>query len=145
MTAKGIIIIFLCIAAFFDLKKRGIPKKYLLAWGVLEISYLVFIVIWEKNVSFLIEGVVGLIPGVLCILISYISKEQMGYGDGCIILLIGFLQGWKIASTSFSLALFLLSIVAAVLLIVKKATRKTRVPFVPFLFMGYICSKLCFG
>ncbi len=145
MIDEGIIILFLCIAAIFDVKKRGIPTIYLMLWGIVEVVYLGFIFIWEKNLSFGMDGVVGLIPGVVCILISYISKEQIGYGDGCVMLLIGILAGYRIVFISFVLALFLLSIVATVLLVIKKATRKTRVPFVPYLFIGYICSILCFG
>lgn len=144
MIDEGIIILFLCTAAIFDVKKRGIPTTCLFVWGVVETIYFISMSILERDVSFCIRGVIGLIPGVVCILISYISKEQIGYGDGCVILLIGFLAGYEMAIICFASALFLLSIVAAILLVIKKVTKKTRVAFVPFLFIGYIYSIICF-
>lgn len=144
MISKGIIILFLCVTSIFDMKKRGIPTRCLFLWGVVDIIYLIILSIWQKNMSACIDGMIGLIPGIVCIIVSHISKEQIAYGDGCVMLLIGILAGYKMTIVSFVVALFLLSIVAAVLLVIRRATRKTRVPFVPFLFGGYICSILCF-
>lgn len=144
MIRYGIIITFLVITARYDIKERGIPIKWLLFWAVIEIGYLICFALWKSDFMLWVNGLFGLIPGIVCVFISYVSREQIGYGDGYVIMLIGFLEGYKKAIGSFLIALFLLVIVAAVLLVIRKATKKTRLPLVPFLVFGYLSTIILF-
>lgn len=89
-----------------------------------------------------ISVTVGIVEGLLIILISYLTKEQIGHGDGIIIAATGTLLGWKSNLIMFFSACFMSAIVAVILMIIKKADKKSRIPFVPFLIPGFLISVL---
>lgn len=77
-----------------------------------------------------------LVPGLLMMLISYFTKESVGYGDGLVILAIGSIVGLRKSVEIMFLASLLGGAFSLILLIKKKASSKTAIPFVPFLLIG---------
>lgn len=138
MIESVIVIFFLVLGSIWDVKKKSVPYMYLLLWGIVALVYLISNSLIKKNGDIWITMLFGIIPGIICLLISYVSREQIGYGDGWAILLMGALLGisriMKLLLTAFSL----LTVIAIVLLITKKAKRKSTIPFIPFLFLGYL-------
>ena len=59
-------------------------------------------------------------------------------GDGLILSVTGLGLGFWNNLELFALALFAAALVSIVLLITRLANRKTSIPFVPFLFLGYL-------
>lgn len=77
------------------------------------------------------------IPAGLFWLISSFSKEKfMGSGDADIALAIGLLVGWPLILTSYYFAFITGSIWGVFLLLTKRGTMKSEVPFGPFLIAG---------
>lgn len=95
---------------------------------ILTIGYILIAV---KPAGFIYYA--GLIPGMCMLLISFASNQSVGYGDGLTILMLGLLVGFKLCVGILCLSLFLISIYSIVLLIIKKANRKTTIPYIPFL------------
>lgn len=78
-----------------------------------------------------------LLPGGVMLLLAWLTRESIGYGDGFVVLCLGcFLDFWKIVDICMA-ALTLSGFVALFMLLVKKKNRKTQMPFVPFLLVGY--------
>ena len=75
----------------------------------------------------------------------WITREGMGYGDSWSILILGIYLGvWKLLEV-LSTAFMLLGAAAVICLVGKKMSRKYRLPFLPFLAAGYLCSILAGG
>ena len=90
-----------------------------------------------------LESLHGITVGFLLILCSFFTKGQIGMGDGIIFCLTGLECGfWKNISLLFVSLLFS-AIVSAILLLSKKAGRKTRIPLVPFIMASYIFVRFC--
>lgn len=80
--------------------------------------------------------------GVLLLFFCRFSKEAMGMADGILILVCGVAFGlYETAALCFFAALYA-GIFSAVLLITHKAGRKSRIPFLPFLLLGYVTMAL---
>lgn len=82
------------------------------------------------------------IPGALFLILSYISRERVGYGDGFLLLSLGSWLGVWDTFLMLTGALILCSGCCIVLLLTKKAGRKDEVPFIPFMLISFVAS-LC--
>lgn len=82
--------------------------------------------------------ITGLTIGLILIVISKITKDQIGIGDGlifcCTGLGIGFFHNLYLLLYSLSLA----AIYAGFMIVVYRKNRKYSLPFVPFICFGYI-------
>lgn len=80
----------------------------------------------------------GLMPGVLLLMLAFISRQQVGSGDGWTVLGLGL---WL---SPAALALLVAgagaagAVAAAVLLVLRKARFQRKIPFIPFLLGGYL-------
>lgn len=142
MVASFIITGFLIWGSVWDLKKKCIPFYYLYCFGGVVVCYLLIKGLVKQNVEILLVALKGAIPGGISLLLSYVSKEQIGYGDGVVIVFIGMLLGISKVVGIFWIALLLLVFFSVCLLIAKKAKKKTEVPFLPFLLLGNILMSL---
>ncbi len=83
------------------------------------------------------------VGGVLC-LISVISKGQIGLGDAMLFCLTGLTVGFggniQILFYSFLFA----AVVSGYLMFVRRKNKKYKLPFVPYLFLGY-CLVAAYG
>lgn len=83
----------------------------------------------------------GAAVGLSVLLCSILGKEQIGTGDGILLLLLGIFCGRKVLWVLW-LASLTGSAKAIYLLITKKGSKKTRFAFVPALGVGYAVSLL---
>ena len=81
----------------------------------------------------LADGLWGLLPGALVVLLAFLSRQAIGYGDGMILGACGCWLGMKRTLEIFFLASVGAAVFAGILLLRKKADRKDRLPFLPFL------------
>lgn len=126
-----ITMIILGIAALQDIRTKTIPFWMLAAAGSVAIL--------SSSVD-IMDGIIkwyawipALIPGLSLLLIAYLSKEAIGYGDGLMILLLGPVFGLTRMTAGVCLAFFLSSFFSIALMMLHKAKRKTTFPFIPFL------------
>lgn len=76
-------------------------------------------------------------PGGILLLLSLVSRESIGYGDGLILCAIGILIGGAETVTLFCHALFLCGIFSGFIFLFQKAGGKKRIPFVVFMLPSY--------
>ena len=126
-------LVFLGIGALWDVRMRSVSMGYL--WlgtlGGIFLQAFTGRILWQLWAA-------GLGCGFLFLLLSKYSGERFGYGDSWMILNLGMLLGiWKLLAVLAS-AFAGAFLAAAVGMWRKKYTRKSAIPFLPFLLVGYV-------
>lgn len=122
--------------AGIDIKRKSIPVLPVLGLGV---TLLAFRLTEAETAK---ELLCGFLPGIVLTLISFFSKEGIGMGDALVLLCLGAGYRWEKVTAMLFGALCLAAVFSLVLLILKKADRKTELPFLPFLFFGWCIVML---
>ena len=79
----------------------------------------------------------GMIPGAILLILGLITK-MVGYGDGMAIMAMGAYMGVRKCLVMLTIAMFLMAVCSLVLLAAKKVTKNTKLPFLPFLTIGWL-------
>ena len=87
----------------------------------------------------------GVMIGVVLMMFARFSKEAIGMADAVIILVCGAAFGLMETVAFTFLATLYAGGCSAVLLLAKKAGKKSRIPFLPFLLFGYITMRVILG
>ena len=77
------------------------------------------------------------VPGLVWLLLGWMTRESIGYGDGLVLLCMGGFMGISQLVRMWFAAITMAGLVAIFLLVVRHMQRKAELPFVPFLLMGY--------
>lgn len=128
----------LLIGSVYDWKYFSLPV-WLLAVSVLGgICGVMYSLFWEDATLFSVG--MAFLPGVSALLLSYITREQIGYGDGILLLAMGGSMGLEAVIVAVGIALAASFVVSVTLVVLKKVGRAQKLPFVPFLFLGSIIT-----
>ena len=129
--------IYIAVLSLEDLFKKSVPVALLLA-GILFIPA-GLLTEGAESIS-IADNILGLIPGAVLLVISFVSRGQIGIGDGGLVLMLGASLGIESVIRILTAALLLITIFSGVMLVMRKLKRKSTLPFIPFLFAGYILS-----
>ncbi len=124
--------LMLMAAGIIDFVKKEISVRFI----VVMTAVCVIGALFNRNAT-LGDTVCGMSIGILVLLISQITREQIGRGDGIIITSIGMLLGIRGCFIIVCYAMLFMTFVSIGLILFKKAGRYTKVPFLPALFAGY--------
>jgi len=124
-------LVTLCICAWTDFKRKQIRKEVVFAAAILLTGLTLFS---YQSISAIQS--VNLLPGFFMLLISFLSREKIGYGDGICLILSGLALPWRQFMGSMFFSFILMLILSILLMITKKATWNTKLPYVPFLLIG---------
>lgn len=123
--------ILLGIYAYLDAKERRLPL-WILIVGIVSVFSVCFA---DKQFQFP-YAVSGLFAGVFLMLVSVISRRQIGMADGIVFCMTGLcLDIWQ-NMTLLLVSLILLSVPAAVFFVQGK--KKKELPFLVGVFFGYL-------
>lgn len=128
-----VICLWLFLCSWQDFRKKQINILLILIGFVMIGSNAFFF----ENRSIL-YNILGIIPGFILVLLSFISRGQIGLGDGLIVGIIGLNLGLIKSIVFLSYSLFGAALISILLLTFHMANRKKAIPFVPFLFIGYL-------
>lgn len=131
---KILLILFIGICAVFDIRKKEIPVILILI-GIVFSSGINIWQVYDKSISLADVGT-ALIIGVFLILVSFCTKEKIGYGDGLILIVSGLMLGFYQCFLGLCISLVFSSVCALFLLIAHKMDKNGELPFIPFLFVG---------
>ena len=120
--------LFLSYFAYEDIKTRRLSGKGIFLFAIVGVMISVLFPVYT----------IGQI-----LLVRILSQGGIGAGDGIVVLISGIYLGFQGNCLFLLLALLVSSFYSGVLWIGKKVDRKWRIPFVPFLVVGYI-MKLVF-
>jgi len=125
--------IFLVFATVWDIRKKQIPLVLLVSFMASGVLINIF---WpEYSVA---DIVMGAFVGILLYVVSCVTVGQIGDGDGILFVATGLFIG---GINNFALLLWasvLCAVTAGIMLIVKRAGKKDRIPFVPFVLLAYL-------
>lgn len=129
---KLLVIGLLGVSSWLDIKRKEISTIVLVIFGLIGIILLFS----KRNLTYLsVFG--GILVGIIVLILSYITRGDIGIGDGLILIVTGiFLGGYK----NFELllgALALSAIFSCLLLFINK-NMKQEIPFIPFLLIEYL-------
>jgi len=130
---------FLVVIFVFDLKHFIIPDKVVYPAIILAIIYNIFyFILVIDNFNLLIQCLVSaFLAAAFFLLIVLISKGRwMGIGDIKLSFLMGLVLGWPNILAALFLSFFIGAIAGMGLIIFKKKTLKSEIPFGPFLILG---------
>lgn len=136
------IIIGLLIMGITDIKRKAVPLWMLIIFSAVSIILKVICSIRGTQTIGGIYLIYFIIYVALTMLISVYGK-MLGLADMILIGLVAFLDGFRRALGVFMISLFLVSIFAGVLLILKKVKAKDRIAFLPFILFSYVGVMLC--
>lgn len=138
----GVLLALSCI----DIRTKKIPIAMV---GLLFAAMLGLFMCSEQADQSMAHKVVslltGLLPGGIGLLLSYVTRGRFGAGDAVILLALGIGFGLYKTMLLWITALGIAALLAILLLALKKAERKTELPFVPCLFLSYaLCGGISF-
>lgn len=122
-------LLFLAILVPEDIKEKQICAKTVIIFGFLALACQFA----KGRGNILADIACDLIPGIFLLILSLISKESIGLGDGMAVAVLGLWIGGGKTLMILCIAWMLAGAYAVVRLIRK---RKEPIPFVPFLLLG---------
>lgn len=130
---------YLVVLSVFDGRERKVPMS-LLGGGTLLTIVLVMRDCFSNSNDWhriVLAAVLGLTPGVFMLLSAYVT-HRVGYGDGLALLAVGMLEGYKKCWGLLCISLMIMSFWCIGLLMLRKGTRNTELPYLPFLTVAYL-------
>ena len=123
-----------------DIKEHRLPNSLTLTGFLAGIGVSILLAIKENNFSPLIQSLsAALLAGFAFLLLNLASRGGMGMGDVKLAVMLGALIapfGWQVLVMGFIVAFVLGAIIGLILLMSKRASRKTLIPFGPYLLIG---------
>ncbi len=128
--------IFITIA-FIDFELQIIPNEITIVFLIIAVIYRITIALQGANMLFLYDGLIAAFAAfIVFYLLFVLSKGGMGGGDVKVIFPIGLLVGVEKISLLVLISSVIASLYAFALILLKKANRKTPIPFGTFLAIG---------
>lgn len=129
------IALWLGVLAGIDLRYKKIPYWLLAVSGVIVTCVSVHRVCMVGMQD--MQLLWSVLPGVGMLLIALVSKKA-GWADGIVLVLLGVMVGFRVCAFSFALSMLIISVVSLVLLMLKRVGKNTKIPYLPFLWIGYL-------
>lgn len=133
MWVEILLFCLLGICAVWDGIRREIPLA--VVW-IGMITALVLRVYGAVGDHTWVSALLAVLPGAAFWLLSYITREKVGYGDGWVLMMIGLFAGLQNCFLILLAGLVTESVVALILLAAGKTAGDREIPFVPFLLFG---------
>ena len=146
MWKPWILLEYLGLLSVWDARRKEVPVVALIAGAVMDL--LLFaggLYGGETTYADLIPALLGLFPGAFLLVLAKLTGKA-GEADGIALAIVGAAESYAIAFGTLCTGSFLASLYAIVRVFRKKADRKTELPFLPFLAIGYfVCGVWRFG
>lgn len=135
---KYVMAFFLGAGSAMDLRKREIPAVFLGGFAAAGILMQLWTMLAEKEMGGCAGWMAGGVAGILLMGIAKVTDQAIGYGDAWTAAVLGVWLGILPMMEIVFLGLFLAAGYSAWLFLVKRAGRKHRIAFLPFLMAGYL-------
>lgn len=119
-----------------DIRTQKITNYYLKTGGVISIVSFVVFLCNRDHVDK--QMLLCFLPGLIFLFTAKITKEQIGYGDGYVLLIIGScllnVKIWKV----WEMSILLSTCYTVIFILFRKINRKDKIPFLPFLWLSHL-------
>ena len=133
-----IIFFYLGFCSYTDIKKRII---YLRPAIIISTSLLLICFFTALKTGTTLLFFASFIPGLILVGLSFITNENIGYGDSILLTLCCITTNIQNGLFIILISFIYSSIYSLILLLIGKSGKHT-IPFVPFIFLGYISYLL---
>lgn len=124
--------VFLLINGWTDIKKRQIS---LLSAGLYALTGVVCSAVDGREIR---DFMVPLGISLIFLALGVLTRGQLGLGDGWLLFALSFMLETEEYLKTILVGMMLAAAISGILLIFCRKNRKTEIPLVPFLFLGYI-------
>lgn len=131
-TYRIVLLILLLYSAYTDIKTKEImmvPVYACILMGLLRLA---------TNNSEWLKVIYGLIPGMLMLLFSFVSKGAIGEGDAYLFVAVGMLQGFRMAMDVMIISFLIAAVFSIGSLLLRKIKKSETIAFAPFVLTGYL-------
>lgn len=125
-------LLFLLFSSFLDIRKREISIQVTLLFGLAGVVYSV------RTGRTMTDYLIPLGIGILILGGSVLTRGQVGMGDGWMLLALGCMLRMECYIQMACIGMLLAAAYSGVLMLVFRKNRKTEIPLVPFLLLGYV-------
>lgn len=125
-------LLFLLFSSFLDIRKREISIPVTLLFGLAGVVYSV------RTGRTMTDYLIPLGIGILILGGSVLTRGQVGMGDGWMLLALGCMLRMESYIQMACIGMLLAAAYSGVLMLVFRKNRKTEIPLVPFLLLGYV-------
>ena len=125
-------LLFLLFSSFLDIRKREISIPVTLLFGLAGVVYSV------RTGRTMTDYLIPLGIGILILGGSVLTRGQVGMGDGWMLLALGCMLRMECYIQMACIGVLLAAAYSGVLMLVFRKNRKTEIPLVPFLLLGYV-------
>ena len=87
----------------------------------------------------------ALLPGIGFLLLSWLTRGNIGAGDGCMILVLGAFMDLEEVFAVCTIAISAVGIFGLFLMLGFHKSKNYEIPFFPFLFLGCLLTKIVYG
>ena len=129
--------IVLIPASIRDVRTKKI-NGYICLAGILAALYIRECVLMVDSLTLMTD----MLPGIVIYLIAYLSREKIGKGDALTLMFIGTVSGVEKVMLALFVSFSAAAVLSAVLLVLRKVKKDTKLPFLPFLSLGVIAGGL---
>lgn len=130
-----VILVYIFIAAYIDIKNKYIDI-YLVILG-----FMIAIILYLFMPYNLFELLIGIAVGIIVSIISFCTKQSVGFGDGIILIILGIVFGLSTINI-FLYSIIILLVYSILMFLFIKKYKLSTIPFIPFLFIGIILEIL---
>lgn len=142
MTVIILASVWLVTLSLFDIRYRRVPIWLILLGGILSGGMLIYQ--WRIGESEIADCFFGMIPGIALLLLA-LSTHKAGWADGVVTMFLGSVLGFWQCVLAIMLSLILTSVVSLLLMIFRRVDKGTKIPFIPFLTLGFILGGIVGG
>ena len=125
-------LLFLLFSSFLDIRKREISIPVTLLFGLAGVVYSV------RTGRTMTDYLIPLGIGILILGGSVLTRGQVGMGDGWMLQALGCMLRMECYIQMACIGMLLAAAYSGVLMLVFRKNRKTEIPLVPFLLLGYV-------
>lgn len=80
---------------------------------------------------------IAVVPGIVLLAVAFVTKQQIGYGDAVVIILMGLFVTADIICSALVMGLSIAGILSVIMIAFKRSNMKKQIAFTPFLLLGY--------
>lgn len=130
---QWILIGMLGLYAGEDIRKRHISVPLLILFGLIGTG----LQIWRGDSS-AVDVLLGVTVGGVLVLLGFLTRESIGLGDGYLFVVTGIFLGGAANVELLFISLLYAALFSLGVLIFRKGKRNQEIPFIPFVFLGYL-------
>lgn len=125
-------LLFLVVNSWKDFKYREISLILTGIYGIVGLGYS----FWQNRSLY--DFMIPVAIAALFLILSVMTSGEIGLGDGWILLALGLMLYTTEYIRMLSISLILTAVYGGFLLVAAGKSRKTEIPLVPFLLLGYV-------